>query len=182
VANYFDRRDLAFEEPEDRILWKHLERFGDADIAGIVAPRALVIDRGGPDVLGEYQRARAYFEQANAAAAIRFSGERDQQNGPTTAAIELFDEILHPTSMAHFRSSEPGRSAAFLRHCQRPVPQWQARYPQSRDGGIRRTRELWRPDTSSAGNYRSWIKPFYAILLDTVGHYPALPTLSRRGA
>jgi len=182
VANYFDRRDLAFEEPEDRILWKHLERFGDADIAGIVAPRALVIDRGGPDVLGEYQRARAYFEQANAAAAIRFSGERDQQNGPPRRPSNYLTRSCIPTSNGHFRSSDARRSAAFLRIANAQFSQWQARYRNLAMEAYAEREKLWRPDTSSAGNYRSWIKPFYAILLDTVGHYPAPSTLSRRGA
>src|SRR5262249_25113113 len=96
VANYFDRRERAYEEPEDRIIWKHLERFGDAEIAAMIAPRSLVIDRGGPRVESEFARTRAFFDRAGETAALRFIGERDQESGPSTAAIERFDEILYP--------------------------------------------------------------------------------------
>jgi len=158
VARYFDRRDRAFEEPEDRILWKQMERFGDAEIAAAIAPRALVIDRGGPDVLGEYQRARALFAQANAAAAIRYSGEQDQQDGPTTAAIELFDEILHPDVQWPISAPQtPVDPEPFYAIANAQFSQWQARY-----------RGLARRAAAGSGQPR----PARETLLDTVGRYP----------
>jgi dienelactone hydrolase len=44
VSGYFDRRGRVWEEPIDRNIWSLLERFGDAEIAALVAPRHLVIE------------------------------------------------------------------------------------------------------------------------------------------
>ena len=46
VAGYFDRREKPYDEPEDRIVWKRLLHFGDAEIAGMIAPRDLVTAGG----------------------------------------------------------------------------------------------------------------------------------------
>ncbi|HUQ95758.1 MAG TPA: prolyl oligopeptidase family serine peptidase [Bryobacteraceae bacterium] len=174
VANYFDRRDRAFEEPEDRILWKHLQRFGDAEIASFIAPRALVIDRGGRGVVEEYQRARRLFERANAAAAIRYSGERDQQHGPATAAIELFDEVLHPDVQWPISAPQaPPDPEPFYAIANAQFSQWQARYRNLAMEAYGERDRRWRPDTSSAANYRNSSKPLRELFLDTVGRYAA---------
>ncbi|HWB97389.1 MAG TPA: dienelactone hydrolase family protein [Bryobacteraceae bacterium] len=174
VANYFDRRERAFDEPEDRIVWKHLKRFGDAEIAGMIAPRALVIDRGGPDAKDEFLRAVSFFEKANAAAAIRYSAERDQQHGPSTAAIDLFDEVLHPD--VHWPISLPQPPAdpePFFAIANAQFSQWQARYRNLAMQAYAARDQRWQPDTSSIDRYRRWSKAKYEAFLDIVGRYPA---------
>lgn len=173
VANYFDRRDRAFDEPEDRILWKHLERFGDAEIAALVAPRALIIDRGGPGVQSEFLRARPFFERAKAAASIRYSGERDQQHGPSTAALELFDEVLYPD--VHWLISPPQAPydpETFFAVATGQFSQWQARFRNLAMEAYAARDQRWQPDLSSLAAYQHWTKEKYELFLDTVGRYP----------
>ncbi len=173
VANYFDRRDRAFEEPEDRILWKHLERFGDAEIAALIAPHALVIDRGGPGAAAEFLRARPFFEKAKAAGAIRYSSERDQQDGPSTAAIEWFDEALYPNVHWSIPAVQaPADAETFFAISNAQFSQWQARYRNLALEAYAARDRRWQPDTSSPDNYRRWSKEKYDLFLDTVGRYP----------
>jgi cephalosporin-C deacetylase-like acetyl esterase len=173
VANYLDRRDSAYEEPEDRIIWKHLERFGDAEIAAMIAPRALVVDRGGPQVHSEIQRALPFFERFSAPAALRFIGERDQQHGPSTAAIELFDEILHPD--IHWLISPPQPPLdpePFLAIANAQFSQWQARYRNLAMEAYAERDLHAQPDTSSPANYQRWRTRRHQIFLDVIGRYP----------
>jgi len=54
VSGYFQpREEVVWSEPIYRNVWAQLERFGDAELAGLVAPRALVIEtRDHPAVAG----------------------------------------------------------------------------------------------------------------------------------
>ena len=44
VSGYFDRRDNVWQEPIDRNVFGLLEQFGDAELAGMIAPRTLVVE------------------------------------------------------------------------------------------------------------------------------------------
>lgn len=44
VGDYFDRRQDVWREPIDRNVWGLLREFGDAEIAGLVLPRGLLIE------------------------------------------------------------------------------------------------------------------------------------------
>lgn len=44
VSGYFDRRQQVWREPIDRNVWSLLREFGDAEIAGLIVPRGLVIE------------------------------------------------------------------------------------------------------------------------------------------
>jgi dienelactone hydrolase len=44
VSGYFEPRERLWSQPIYRNIWSILEEFGDAEIAGLVAPRALVIE------------------------------------------------------------------------------------------------------------------------------------------
>jgi dienelactone hydrolase len=44
VTDYFDERERAYNEPEDRMVWNLLNEYGDAQIAGLIAPRSLWIE------------------------------------------------------------------------------------------------------------------------------------------
>jgi len=53
VSGYFTSRQNLWQEPLYRNIWTLLEEFGDAEIAGLIAPRALVIEAStGPEVAG----------------------------------------------------------------------------------------------------------------------------------
>ena len=51
VSGYFDSRENLWQEPIYRNVWGLLTEFGDAEIAGLIAPRSLVIEAcRGPEV------------------------------------------------------------------------------------------------------------------------------------
>ncbi len=53
VSGYFQERERVWEEPIYRNIWGLLEEFGDAEIAGLIAPRLLVIEAcKGPEIEG----------------------------------------------------------------------------------------------------------------------------------
>jgi len=52
VSGYFDSRQSVWQEPVYRNVFGLLEQFGDAELAGLVAPRALIVEAaGGPQVV-----------------------------------------------------------------------------------------------------------------------------------
>ena len=53
VSGYFDSRQNGWAEPIYRNVWARLREFGDAEIAGLIFPRALVIEHSpGPEIKG----------------------------------------------------------------------------------------------------------------------------------
>lgn len=53
VSGYFESRQELWKEPIYRDLWGFLSEFGDAELASLIAPRALVIEAcGGPEISG----------------------------------------------------------------------------------------------------------------------------------
>lgn len=44
ICGYFQEREQVWQEPIDRNVWGLLTEFGDADLAGLIAPRRLVIE------------------------------------------------------------------------------------------------------------------------------------------
>ena len=53
VSGYFDSRQNAWLEPIYRNVWGLLEEFGDAEVAGLIAPRTLIIENApAPAVIG----------------------------------------------------------------------------------------------------------------------------------
>jgi cephalosporin-C deacetylase-like acetyl esterase len=117
VSGYFQPREGVWQEPIDRNLWKQLTEFGDAEIAGMVAPRPLVIEacavpetegplptkpgrRGGAapgqiktaDIAGvksEFDRAKAIYDKIKAGNRVQFvtSGADGKGNAASAAAI-----------------------------------------------------------------------------------------------
>jgi dienelactone hydrolase len=90
VSGYFQPREKLFDEPIYRNVWSLMKEFGDAEIAGMVAPRTLIIEAvagpivNGPapetktrrgaapgalrsaaisDVRREYERAKKFFDK-----------------------------------------------------------------------------------------------------------------------
>jgi dienelactone hydrolase len=53
VSGYFASRQRLWQEPLYRNVWGLLEEFGDAELAGLVAPRTLVVEAArGPEIAG----------------------------------------------------------------------------------------------------------------------------------
>ena len=44
VCGYFQKREGLWREPIYRNVWRLLTRFGDAELAGMIAPRRLIIE------------------------------------------------------------------------------------------------------------------------------------------
>jgi len=69
VADYFQVRDHCWQEPVDRRLSRQLLEFGDAELAGLVAPRPLRVvlsaDSSVPEerVMGEIARALRFYRR-----------------------------------------------------------------------------------------------------------------------
>jgi dienelactone hydrolase len=52
VSGYFDSRQNVWQEPLDRNVFGLLEQFGDAELASMIAPRALIVEAArGPEVV-----------------------------------------------------------------------------------------------------------------------------------
>lgn len=118
VSGYFQPREGVWQEPIDRNVWKLLTEFGDAEIAGMIAPRPLIIEacavpategplppkqgrRGGAApgqiktaelaaVKSEFQKAAAIYDKLNATARFQLivSGPEGQGPGGSDAAVK----------------------------------------------------------------------------------------------
>ncbi len=123
VSGYFQQREAVWEEPIYRNVWGLLTEFGDAELASLIAPRALVIEAAGvPESAGpaapkqgrragaapgkiqtatlasvrlEVDRAKPHFEKLKVADNLFFraSGEGDGPAG-TDAVLAAFAEKL----------------------------------------------------------------------------------------
>jgi dienelactone hydrolase len=119
VSGYFTTRQNLWQEPLYRNVWTLLHEFGDAEIAGLVAPRALVIEASrGPEISGppaavegrsncaasgslvspdlaevreEVERARPIFEKLSAAGRLSLVVSGDGQGDPgSEKALQTF--------------------------------------------------------------------------------------------
>ena len=124
VSGYFQTREAVWEEPIYRNVWALLSEFGDAEIAGMIAPRQLTIEackvpessgpptvvsgcRGGAapgrvetatlgTVRSEYDRAVATYDklQSNAKCLLFASGEGDGNAGAREAVQSFAGALL----------------------------------------------------------------------------------------
>jgi dienelactone hydrolase len=122
VSGYFGPREAVWQEPIYRNVWSLLRDFGDAGVAGLIAPRALIIEAAGaPEVAGpapdskerrgaapgrlttpaladvqaEVARARRHFEQAGAADRPLLVVSRDGHGQPgSEPALRAFVRAL----------------------------------------------------------------------------------------
>ena len=124
VSGYFQQREDLWKEPIYRDLWGALREFGDAELASLIAPRALVIEASrGPRISGpppptkelrlgaapngalsdpsvdsvraEVERARPHFAKLNAADHLRLIVSGDGHGLPGSDAADLaFIQLL----------------------------------------------------------------------------------------
>ncbi|MFN0166378.1 MAG: dienelactone hydrolase family protein, partial [Bryobacteraceae bacterium] len=183
VSGYFDQRERAFEEPEDRMLWGHLVRFGDAEIGRLIAPRHLIVDAGAGGARieservsrakRESERVAAYYSSLNQSPSFDFVPDPFTGPGFSARAIARLAATLQPSPVrepaAHQVAIDPERLAE-LANAQ--FSQWQARL---RNLALESysTRELsWKADTSSLDAYQRWVRPKVEAFHDSIGRYP----------
>ncbi len=92
VSGYFQPREQVWQEPVYRNVWGLLHEFGDAEIAGLIAPRGLVIEAcQGPEIAGPPPPLNGQMDAASgrlttpAAAAVQAEFERARQLYPPPA-------------------------------------------------------------------------------------------------
>ena len=105
VSGYFEPREISWQQPIYREVWSVLNEFGDAELAGLIAPRKLIVETSegpkiaGPppaedareslacpngrlkipsldDVKAEVERARPIFKSLHAENALQFIAEQ----------------------------------------------------------------------------------------------------------
>ena len=167
VAGYFDRRDHAYEEPEDRTLWRHLIRFGDAEIAYMAAPRTLILTSNAS------ANARAEFEKVRALDARLRAVDGASWVADVPAASKRLDAVLNPPSV-------PATSAITLRLdtdkiaaiANAQFSQWQAYFKNLAMEAYAVRASVWDIDFSSLQNYRRSVKPQLDAYFDMIGRLP----------
>jgi len=125
VSGYYGSREQTWTEPLYRNIWSLLDRFGAAELATLVAPRALVIEHsavaeltGHPGVLrtcafdsvrSEFERIGDYLPEGFQPRSL-VHGEGGTTVGPgSTAALTAFTALLGITDLdfAHVTEAEP---------------------------------------------------------------------------
>jgi dienelactone hydrolase len=154
IASSFERRDRAYEEPEDRTLCKHLIRVGDAEIAYLAAPRALIIESGGsPNARDEFEKVRTMYTPLRAADTACWAADLE-------AASNCPDAVFHPPSV-------PGAPDTTLRleadkigaMANAQFSEWQMFYKNLAMEAYAVRAAGWHPDLSSLQNYRRSVQP-----------------------
>jgi len=134
VSGYFDSRQSVWQEPVYRNVFGLLERFGDAELASLVAPRALVVEAAaGPEVVvpsggragpgrlttpklsvvkAELARVRSWTDALDPKPALELVVSGKDGSGPfgSKPALDLFLKQLAPNaglSVAGISASRP---------------------------------------------------------------------------
>ena len=99
VVDYFQQREDCWQEPVDRMLYGQLKEFGDAELAGLIAPEPLevisIAERATPhtSVEAEVQRARRFYQGLKKMKSLRVEEEADAEAGLNAAAHEIADTL-----------------------------------------------------------------------------------------
>ncbi len=136
VSGYFQSRQELWTEPIYRDVWGILREFGDAQVASLVAPRALIIEAAkGPEIAGpppatkeragatpngslrtpsldsvqrEADRARSFFERLNAAEKVQLIVSGNGRGLPgSDAALRALLRSAGVKMPGDFRSDQP---------------------------------------------------------------------------
>lgn len=111
VSGYFQSRDGVWQEPIDRNVWGLLNEFGDAQIAGMIAPRPLVIEAAavpetdGPLPIKQGRRGGAAPGQIKTADLKAVQSEFE-------AAQKIYDQLKAGKKLALVTSGADGRGPA----------------------------------------------------------------------
>ena len=99
VVDYFQQREDCWEEPVDRMLYGQLKEFGDAEVAGLIAPRPLEVistaegATSQASVEAEVQRARRFYQGLKEMKNFRVQGEANGKAGLNAAAHEIAETL-----------------------------------------------------------------------------------------
>jgi dienelactone hydrolase len=123
VSGYFSSRQRVWSEPIYRNVWGLLEEFGDAELATLIAPRALVVEYSAcPQVKGQkggvltpdFQTVAAEFERIGTLLPSGFQprelvrGPGDALTGPgSSQALETLLKMLRVDASVHASGSSP---------------------------------------------------------------------------
>lgn len=121
VSGYFDARERVWAEPIYRNVWSLLGEFGDAEIAGLILPRALIVEHSAvPDVTGHkgewhtpgLARVTAELARIEVGPLPRkpelFHGEGEQTTGPFSApAVARLAQHLGGATLADGTDERP---------------------------------------------------------------------------
>jgi len=99
VSGYFDNRDGVWAEPIYRNVFNLLHEFGDAEIASLVAPRALVIEHSEAPVIDGPPRAQA--GRSGAASGRWRTPEFNTVDYEVSRARALVKPLANPVSFLH---------------------------------------------------------------------------------
>jgi len=138
VSGYLQSRQDVWKEPIYRDIWGLLREFGDAEIAGMIAPRKLIVEAGrSPEVTGpprttrertgaaplgaittpdaasvaaEVDRTRPFFDSLHAAASLQFIASGEGHGPPfSRGALEALLHSMGVKSGAPPSEGEPPR-------------------------------------------------------------------------
>lgn len=95
VVDYFQTRENCWKEPVDRMLYGQLKEFGDAEVAGLVAPTPLeiVYTAKGPtpeaSVEAEAQRVERFYRGLKLPGRLRVEQAAEEQSALAKAALRI---------------------------------------------------------------------------------------------
>jgi len=143
VSGYFAPREEVWSEPIYRNIWSQLEEFGDAEIAGLIAPRPLIVEASAhPEVSGppperddrrgaapgsirtpslqavrrEFERARRHWQQSGAGDRLSLVEGGPGSEAALTRLVRALDSrAALATPAAPLRDRRPNFNPA-LRH------------------------------------------------------------------
>ncbi|MGD8238974.1 MAG: hypothetical protein PVH68_10510, partial [Armatimonadota bacterium] len=153
VSGYFESRQDVWEEPIYRNVWGLLHEFGDAELAGLIAPRTLIVEAcRGPEVEGppaprdgrkgaapgrlrtppldsvesEYNRARTPYRRLKADGELQLVVSDDGEGEPgSEAALQALMETFT------VEATEPaGEAPKDLRGAYDPLPRLRRQFDQ----------------------------------------------------
>ena len=169
VSGYFDSRERLWEEPIYRNLFGLLREFGDAEIASLIAPRALIVEHSaGPQVDGppapregrsgaapgllhtldyasveaEFERGRALLKAGNPKDFDRFrliTGTEGVTTGP--GSDRALSALLEALGVAGTDLKQPGKAPVELRPAFEPGARLQRQVEELEDYTQRMLRE-----------------------------------------
>jgi dienelactone hydrolase len=156
VSGYFQRRESVWKEPIYRDVWGLVREFGDAELASLIAPRALIVEASNmPEVSGppaadtvhqplacpngtlatppvaeveaEVARARQFYNSLGAAKNLQFVHPSGGDKLPgSKPALQLFFEALAGRPV----SLQPSRAAAVATSSSGLHPQMKQQFDQ----------------------------------------------------
>lgn len=157
VSNYFDTHPAIFDEPEERTIWAQVHDMGNAEVAGLIAPRPLFIAAGSKEEFARIGGSHAVLlpSMAEAIDRLRSSLKPEAISEPAQAPQ------LDPSRVASIANAQ--------------LSQWQVRLRNMAIEAVASREKAWAPAfaLSSLQAFDSWSRTKREGYMDTIGRYPA---------